>query len=233
MNPFLLGGVRQGDPLSPYLFVLCMECLSHIIQMAVEEDQWKPIMIGDIKLSHLFFADDLVLFAQADTSQATVMKNCLDQFCLLSGEQVNYSKSSILFSKAVSNHIKISVRNVASMPISSDFGNYLGVPTTCGRMSSERYSFLLDKITSCLRGWHASSLSLAWRVTLARSVLTSIPVYIMQSTRIPRSLCNAIDQRVRSFIWGSTSEKRKIHLVNWDTIFRSRVVGGLGIKPTG
>lgn len=89
--------VRQGDPLSSYLFVLCMECLSHIIQDAIDDGSWSPIVLGGVSLSHLFFADDLILFAEASVSQALVIKNCLDHFCNLSGEKVNFSKSSMVF----------------------------------------------------------------------------------------------------------------------------------------
>ncbi|KAL8143636.1 hypothetical protein V2J09_016668 [Rumex salicifolius] len=61
-----LRGIRQGDPLSPYLFVLCMVRLFLIIQGAVECGHWNPVTIGNVQLLHLFFVDDLVLFPQAD-----------------------------------------------------------------------------------------------------------------------------------------------------------------------
>lgn len=91
--------MRQGDPLSPYLFVLCMEKLSQIIQAAVNDGIWKPISVGEVELSHLFFVDDLVLFVEASPSQAMAIKHCLDTFCTISGEMMNNSKSNMIFSK--------------------------------------------------------------------------------------------------------------------------------------
>ncbi|CAL1379935.1 unnamed protein product [Linum trigynum] len=80
-------GVRQGDPLSPYLFVLCMERLSHRIDQAIRDNLWKPLKLsrdGPL-ISHLFFADDLVLFAEAGGTQVRIIKQCLDEFCSSSG----------------------------------------------------------------------------------------------------------------------------------------------------
>jgi hypothetical protein len=87
-------GIRQGDPMSPYLFVLCMEdMLSHIISEAVYDGDWI--------VSHLMFADDLLLFDQATGRQMQCVMNILNKFCLLSGQKVSIEKTSILFSNDV------------------------------------------------------------------------------------------------------------------------------------
>lgn len=87
-------GIRQGDPLSPYLFVMCMERLYQIIEEAIVNGAWKPIHAsrnGPL-LSNLFFADDIVLFADADTDQATVIQSCLNRFCHASGTEGQSAK---------------------------------------------------------------------------------------------------------------------------------------------
>ncbi|CAL2230623.1 unnamed protein product [Prunus armeniaca] len=89
-------GVRQGDPLSPYLFVLCMEKFRHIIATRVLKKDWKAISAarsGPL-IWYLFFVDDLILFGEASTQQAMVeMKNSLDEFYELSEQKVNFEKS--------------------------------------------------------------------------------------------------------------------------------------------
>ncbi|CAL9020979.1 unnamed protein product [Prunus brigantina] len=97
-------GIRQWDPLSPYLFVLCIEKLSHIIVDAVKRRLWKPIKTSrnGPNVSHLFFADDLVLFAEATPCQARVMKDCLDLFCSASGQTKYLKGCSILDTHGVS-----------------------------------------------------------------------------------------------------------------------------------
>ena len=81
-------GIRQGDTISPYLFVLCMERLGHIIKSKVNTGRWKPIQLSRTgpHLSHLFFANDLVLFVEAFVDQARIIKHCLDRFCGSKGE---------------------------------------------------------------------------------------------------------------------------------------------------
>ncbi|CAN1126818.1 Putative ribonuclease H protein At1g65750 [Linum perenne] len=81
-----------------------------------------------------------------------------------------------------------------------------------------------------LSGWTVKSLSLAGRVTLAHSVLSAIPAYVMQTSVIPVALCEEIDKRVRNFVWGSSNDTRKVHLVSWEKICENKDCGGLGLK---
>ncbi|KAL5837411.1 hypothetical protein ACOSQ3_014580 [Xanthoceras sorbifolium] len=108
-------GLRQGDPISPYIFVLCMEKLSHIIKSSLDAKRWKPIKAsrGGPDISRLFFADDLILFSQASLQQASTMRRCIDEFYSCSGQQVSYPKSRVFISK---NTNKILARKVVTPP---------------------------------------------------------------------------------------------------------------------
>lgn len=87
-------GLRQGDPLSPYLFVLCLEYLSNLINEAVENKKWVGIKTdkSGIMISHLMFADDLILFAKAEEGNCRVFMDILNTFCTHSGQRVNFQK---------------------------------------------------------------------------------------------------------------------------------------------
>ncbi|CAL1397044.1 unnamed protein product [Linum trigynum] len=80
--------------------------------------------------------------------------------------------------------------------------------------------------------WKAKRLSFAGRLTLAKSVAASLPVYNMQTELLPSSVCKSIDKLSRDFIWGDDENKAKMHLVSWDVMTRPKPLGGVGIRPT-
>lgn len=96
-------GIRQGDPITPYVFVLCIERLSHGINRAVQSGKWTPIRLSrrGTPITHLFFADDLLLLAEASCEQAHMIQEVLNTFCASSGEKVNNTKTQVFFSKNV------------------------------------------------------------------------------------------------------------------------------------
>ncbi|CAN1138632.1 Putative ribonuclease H protein At1g65750 [Linum perenne] len=114
--------------------------------------------------------------------------------------------------------------------MTQNLGRYLGVPVLHGKTTRNTYQPILDRLESKLSGWKANSLSLAGRVTLALSVLNAIPAYAMQTSVLPCHICEAIDRKIRNFVWGSTNDCRKIHLVSWDEVCRPKEHGGLGLK---
>lgn len=94
-------GLRQGDPLSPYLFILCMEGLSIMLQKFEGEGalHGAKAAINAPMISHLFFADDSLLFFRADEREAIKVKDVLHEYEMASGQSINFQKSSMMFSK--------------------------------------------------------------------------------------------------------------------------------------
>lgn len=225
-------GVRQGDPLSPYLFALCIERLSHGISTAVDMGLWNPIQLsrGGPKLSHMFFADDLIMFTEASEDQLNVVMNVLEDFCVCSGEKVNINKSAIFCSRNVSDTLASRLSEISGFNLTSDLGKYLGVPLLHGRAGVICYKYIVEKVQKKLSAWKAKTLSLAGRIELVRSVLLSIPYYTMQATMIPVTVCNSIEQLCRNFIWGSSQSERKVHLISWNKICQPTAAGGLGLR---
>ncbi|CAN1179275.1 Putative ribonuclease H protein At1g65750, partial [Linum perenne] len=101
-------------------------------------------------------------------------------------------------------------------------GHLSWVPILHGRVTKLTYNFILDRLDNRLAGWKAANLSLAGRVTLASSVLKSITSYVMQTALLPVTLCDQIDRKIRSFIWGSTDGSRWLHNVNWQNVCKPK-----------
>ncbi|KAK9278664.1 hypothetical protein L1049_028238 [Liquidambar formosana] len=160
------------------------------------------------------------------------IKSVLDRFCNLSELKVSFPKSKVFCSPNTNPELIKDINDVMCIPNTHTLGKYLGFPILHGRKSKAEYKFIEDKAKCKLAGWKASLLSMAGRTTLVKSVLAAIPNYYMQTTALPVSICNSLDKMTRDFIWGSTTDHRKVHLVGWDTVTKPRNLGGLGIRRT-
>lgn len=235
LNYFLSSrGIRQGDPLSLYIFILCMEYLASLILYVVNAHSWPGIRISrdGPTFSHLFFADDLILFAKATKRNYHTIKNTINNFCSLSRQKINFSKSRIFFSPHTSpNSINATERELG-MRACNDFENYLGVPILTSKRNTKAFNFLIDKLRSKLANWKASALSLVGRLTLITAVTTAIPTHVMHNTMLPSKVFKEINKFNKKFLWRHSTTKRNIHLMNWSFVTLPKAVGGLGIKTS-
>ncbi|XP_019155168.1 PREDICTED: uncharacterized protein LOC109152041 [Ipomoea nil] len=225
-------GLWQGDPLAPYLFNLVKERLAFDIQQAVNSGQWKPVNVsrGGIGISHLFFADDLMLFGEATECQAKIMMECLNNLSATSGLKVNQSKSQIFCSNNTNAELKRKIGEKMGIPIYLNLGTYLGIPLLHKRVSHNTFFSVIDKMRKKLATWKASALSMAGRRVLVQTSLATTPTYAMQYMRLPVSTCNSIDKICRNFLWGHSKDTRKIHTVSSDNVCMPRECGGLGLR---
>lgn len=227
-------GLRQGGPISPYLFVLALERLGHKIQDLVNSNIWKPLTFGrgrqGPKLSHICFSDDLVFFAEANLDQIQVVKQVKNDFCASSGQKVNLIKSKVFFSKNIIDEKATQLSNELGIEKTENLGNYLGAPLLHQRITKDSVSFILEKMRKKLSSWKSNSLSLAGRVTLAQSCLSCIPNHLMQTVSLPSFVCEAAESICRNFVWGSSDSNRKFHMISWEKICQPKEQGGLGFR---
>ncbi|XVF01987.1 hypothetical protein REPUB_Repub04eG0137300 [Reevesia pubescens] len=141
-------GIRQEDPISSYLFVLCLEKLSHLINKEVKNGHWKPFMVTrqGPGLSHICFADDMMLFGKATSAQVDIMMKVLNHFCEALGEKVSTSKSRMLVSSNMTHDQAMSLSNKCNIPLTKDFGKYLGAPMIHGRVTRKTYWDIISKM---------------------------------------------------------------------------------------
>lgn len=154
---------------------------------------------GGPRISHLFFADNLILFAEASKSQIDVLviMECFNDFCAISGQVISPAKEKLFVSP---NFHKLTAREISArcqIPLTADLGKYLGLIHK--RVSKTTYYHILEKVQDRLAGWKAEQLSMAGRTLLVQS--SAIPVYTMQTTRIPEAINQEIDRRNCRFVW--------------------------------
>ncbi|XP_031095268.1 uncharacterized protein LOC115999567 [Ipomoea triloba] len=140
------------------------------------------------------------------------------------------TKSALYFSNKTQEELQQSIVDLTGIPKVGDLGRYLGVPSVHGRLKKESFASLIEKMHQRLAGWRSKTLSLAGMLVLTQSVLSAIPYYLMQTTALPAGVISEMEQLIRNFLWGSSPNARKCHLVNWDTITKSKSEGGLGLR---
>ncbi|XP_038972754.1 uncharacterized protein LOC120104917 [Phoenix dactylifera] len=227
-----VGGLRQGCPLSPLLFIICADALSRVLRQSMitqELGAYRPAVEGP-SISHLLFADDCLLLARATRRDARALGRILRDYCAMSGQRVNFSKSAVCFSPSTRQVVRHSISEILGVGEHGGVMRYLGVPLSGRRLRGSDCSFLEATVRQRMEGWQLHSLSMMGRVTLARSVLSSIPIYLLSHAFIPVSVLRSIEQLVRNFIWGRQGGRGGIHLLAWEVVCQPTRYGGLGVQ---
>lgn len=112
----------------------------------------------------------------------------------------------------------------------SNLGKYLRFPLNHKGVAWNRYNFIVERVISKLSGWKSKFLSFAGRTVLINFVIAAIPNHVKQGVALPSHLCEKLDKINRDFLWGSSAEKRKLHLLGWSKIIRPKDDGGLDIQ---
>ena len=222
-------GIRQGDPLSPYLFVLAMESLSRLLAARYESG-----LIGyhpkteQLKISHLMFADDVMLFFDGSGNSLHGISECLDDFASWSGLQMNMSKTELFTSG-------LDQRETATMA-SYGFTSgtlpiwYLGLPLMARKLKISEYSPLINKITGSMRAWSVKLLSFAGRLQLLRTVIFGTVNFWTSAFMLPKGCIKAIESLCSKFLWSGNLDKTGIAKIDWVTVCLPKEEGGLGFR---
>ena len=145
LEPFLpTRGIRQGDPLSPYIFIMCMDYLGKLIQERCEDKSWIPVKASrrGPAFLHLFFANDLVLFAKANMENCLVIREVLDEFCSLSRQTISEAKSRVFFSPNVDQSDREALSDILGFQSTTNLGKYLGFPIKHRGASNKDFKFI-------------------------------------------------------------------------------------------
>ena len=226
-------GLQQGDPFSPYLFVLGMEVLSTLIRRAVDGGFLSGCRLqgrGGVELIvfHLLFVNDTVIFCEARKEQLTALSWILAWFEASSGLRINLAKSVLILVGEVEEIEEMTVElgcRVGALPTV-----YLGLPLRAHHKTISMWYGVEEGMRRRLAQWKRQYISKGGCITLIKSTLASLPIYNISLFRMPKSVANKLEKLQRDFLWGGESSERKVHLINWEVVCTQKEKGGLGIQ---
>jgi hypothetical protein len=225
-------GIRQGDPISPYLFIICAEAFSALISKAGNNGviSGVPTSPRGPKISHLFFADDNILFCKANGVEWRRLMKIIGTYEQASGQKLNLQKTSVFFSRNFYLERRQEILRLSGLTETHRIDAYLGLPTFVGRSRTQAFQHIKAKVLQRLNNWKVHFLSQAGKEVLLKAVVQAIPTYCMGVFQLPISLCKEVNAMMQSFWWSHMSKTSKIHWMRWDCMGKSKAAGGLEFR---
>ncbi|XP_074304872.1 uncharacterized protein LOC141639712 [Silene latifolia] len=224
-------GLRQGDPLSPYLFIMCMEVLSRQVIRAEKIGSLTGIKISRYAptLSHLLYADDALLCCKATPLAFETLRDLFKEFETASGQMINLSKSFIKFTLILLIFCEhpTSILKMTHFP---SFGTYLGVPIDIPRRRSELFLPFIDCMTTRIASWSALHLSQPNKLIIISAILLASLNHLFSVVPIPSCVSRKIDALLAAFWWRNDWNKHSIHWTSQSVLQAPKEYGGLGFR---
>lgn len=183
--------IRQGDPLSLFLFILCAEALVSCLNEAESAGRLHGIKLAGSgpAVHHLLFADDSLLMCIASTLEPAELMSCLSRYSKASRQIINPAKSSVIFGVKVPEDIKNEVKQVLGIDAEGGEGFYLGLLECLSGSKRKLLSFIREKLQGRLHGWFSKSLSQGGKEILLNSVGLALPVFTMSCFKLHKDVC--------------------------------------------
>ncbi|KAJ0911011.1 putative RNA-directed DNA polymerase [Helianthus annuus] len=224
-------GVRQGDPLSPFIFILAMEAFSSFMTSASAAGLIKGIQLPNNgpNISHLIFADDVMLLGTWEDESVININRLMRCFFLISGLKINLHKSCLYgigTTPAENNYMSTLLGcNHGSLPFV-----YLGLKVGGNMNRYHNWLPVIETFQNRLSLWKATTLSIGGRLTLIKSVIDSLPLYYFALYQAPGNVIDKLEKLRRRFLWGGTDVRSKMHWVKWEIVTKPVSMGGLGLN---
>ncbi|XP_060182538.1 uncharacterized protein LOC132612249 [Lycium barbarum] len=225
-------GVKQGDSLSPTLFILASEVLSRGLNALYSNlwftgfgvPKWSP------KINHLAYADDTIIFSSSCEISLGLIMNVFTEYEQASGQLINKAKSSVYLHDRVDEEIFRQVERVTGIARKEFPVIYLGCPIYYARSKMSFYSELIAKVRNRLQGWKGKLLSFGGRAILLKHVLQAMPMHLLSAVDPPSFVIKKLHKVFAQFFWSNTVGERGRHWTGWDIVCLPCDEGGLGFR---
>nr|GEZ78521.1 RNA-directed DNA polymerase, eukaryota, reverse transcriptase zinc-binding domain protein [Tanacetum cinerariifolium] len=198
--------LKQGDPLSLFLFILIMESLHLSFQRAVDVGLFKGVNLNhSLCLSHMFYTDDAIFIGKWSDGNITTLIHVLECFFHALGLKINLCKSKIM-----------------GVNVEGLYVNQAAVKLGCQEV--------VEKVKIRLSKWKMKTLSIGGRLTLLKSVLGSIPIFHMSIFRFPSRVLQILESIRGRFFNGHEIGSKKVSWVKWNNVLTDKKCGGLGVS---
>ncbi|GJT84525.1 RNA-directed DNA polymerase, eukaryota, reverse transcriptase zinc-binding domain protein [Tanacetum coccineum] len=223
-------GLKQGDPLSPFLFILVMDTLHMSFQRLVDTGLFKTIVLTpSLHLSHMFYADDAIFMGHWSEANIDILAKVLECFHRASGLRINMSKSKLMGIAVDVDKVEQAAAKIGCTVLNTPF-SYLG--TNVGGCMSRIQSWkeTLEEMKLRLSKWKIKTISIGGRLTLLKSVLGSMPIYHMSIFRTPMKVLQCMESLRSKFFNGVEDGSKKAIWVNWKNMLSPKSKGGLSVS---
>ncbi|GJX02302.1 RNA-directed DNA polymerase, eukaryota [Tanacetum coccineum] len=223
-------GLKQGDPLSPFLFILVMESLHLSFQRIVNAGMFKGIVLDQsLCLSHMFYADDAIFLGEWSDGNISTLIHVLKCFFHASGLKINLNKSKIMGINVESAQVIQAAAKLGCLVLKCPF-YYLGTRVGGSMTRVQAWQEIVEKVKSRLSKWKSKTLSIGGRLTLLKSVLGSIPVFHMSIFKVPSKVLHILESIRSHFFNGHDPGSKKASWVKWNNVLTDKKRGGLGVS---
>ncbi|KAH9782560.1 reverse transcriptase domain-containing protein [Citrus sinensis] len=227
-------GLRQGCPLSPYLFITCAEVFSSLLLQAEQQKLIHGLSFGkELSISHLLFADDSLIFSRASMTDCGNLKKILDCYSAASGQIFNFEKSSLFLSGNVQHDRATAIGQIFHLNIVSRHEKYLGLPAMIGRKRSNFFNDIKLKVFNKISNRQHKFFSCGGKEVLIKAAAQAIPAYAMSVFKIPMGVCNDIQKTVADFWYFQNKDFMKAKLGSTPSFVWRSILWGRQILSSG
>lgn len=201
---FVLGrGLRQGDPLSPFLFILAVEGLSVMVSNVVARHMYNGYRVGGgaFKVTHLQYVDDTLFVGMASWKNVWAIKSILQLFEVTSGLKANFFKSQLMGFNVNKSWLRVAKRVLNCRSGGTPF-KYLGLPIGANHRKKSTWDPVVEKVRKRLSLWNNKNMSLCGRIVLLKSIFIALSIFFLSFFLAPKGIISSLESLFKQFLWG-------------------------------